>query len=197
MDEAREAVVESIKEHATVTVIGETGSGKTTRIPEFLLDAFPGKKIAITQPRRVAARSVAKYVAERRGVPIGGEVGYQVRFEKEATEGTCANFMTDGILLRKLQVDPLIQEYDVAMVDEAHERNLNVDFVIGLLKQAQQQRSEKGLSELKIVVTSATLEKEKFAAYFAGFPVTEVPGSSELRNSVCHASEGWHPIQIN
>ncbi len=176
MDEYRGEVVECIRSHEDAVIIGETGSGKTTRIPDFLLDAFPEAKIAITQPRRVAARSVSNFVAKRRGGEIGDEVGYQVRFEDKTTEGTRANFMTDGILLRKLQYDPLLREYDIIMVDEAHERSLNIDFVLGLLKRAQAGRKQKGLNELKVIVTSATIEKEKFANFFGDAPTVEVPG---------------------
>lgn len=176
MDEHRAEVVECVRKSQNAVIIGETGSGKTTRIPDFLLDSFPQAKIAITQPRRVAARSVARYVASRRGKQVGGEVGYQVRFEDETTAGTRANFMTDGILLRKLQFDPLLKEYDVVMVDEAHERSLNIDFVLGLLKRVQAERKKQGMKELKVVVTSATIEKEKFANYFGGAPIVEVPG---------------------
>ncbi|MBI5222348.1 MAG: DEAD/DEAH box helicase [Candidatus Magasanikbacteria bacterium] len=176
MDECRAEVVECVRNNQNAVIIGETGSGKTTRIPDFLLDEFPDAKVAITQPRRVAARSVARYVAGRRGGRVGEEIGYQVRFEDKTTEGTRANFMTDGILLRKLQFDPLLQEYDIVMVDEAHERNLNIDFVLGLLKRVQAERKKKGMQELKVIATSATIEKEKFANYFGGSPVVEVPG---------------------
>lgn len=176
MDEYKQEVIESIKKNASAVIIGETGSGKTTRIPVYLLEAFPGAKIAITQPRRVAARSVARYVAEQRGEQIGGEVGYQVRFEDQTTKGTRANFMTDGILLRKLQFDPLLKEFDIVMVDEAHERSLNIDFILGLLKRTQAERIKNGLPELKVVATSATIEKEKFANFFGHAPIVEVPG---------------------
>ncbi|PJA89710.1 MAG: hypothetical protein CO137_02765 [Candidatus Magasanikbacteria bacterium CG_4_9_14_3_um_filter_32_9] len=176
MDEHRAEVVECIQNNQNAVIIGETGSGKTTRIPDFLLESFPKAKIAITQPRRVAARSVARYVASHRGEQVGGEVGYQVRFEDRTTEGTRANFMTDGILLRKLQFDPLLEEYDVVMVDEAHERSLNIDFVLGLLKRVQAERKKQGMKELKVIATSATIEKEKFANYFGESPVVEVPG---------------------
>ncbi|MBU1131869.1 ATP-dependent RNA helicase [Patescibacteria group bacterium] len=176
MDEYRSEVVECVRDNANAVIIGETGSGKTTRIPDFLLDMFPDAKIAITQPRRVAARSVARYVASRRGEQVGAEVGYQVRFEDKTTEGTRANFMTDGILLRKLQFDPLLEEYDIVMVDEAHERSLNIDFVLGLLKRVQAERKKRGMQELKVIATSATIEKEKFAEYFGGSPTVEVPG---------------------
>jgi len=136
----------------------------------------PKSKVAITQPRRVAARSVARYVAEKVNCQIGEEIGYQVRFEDRTTEGTRINFMTDGIMLRKIQEDPLLKEYSAVMIDEAHERSLNIDFTLGLLKRLQKKRSESGLEPLKIIVTSATLEKEKFAKYFEGSPLIEVPG---------------------
>ncbi len=176
MDERREDIERLLHEHDNGVIIGETGSGKTTRIPEFLLDAHPQAKIAITQPRRVAARSVSRYVAARRGEEVGGEVGYQVRFEDQTTKGTRANFMTDGILLRKLSFDPLLTEYDIVMVDEAHERSLNIDFVLGLLKRVQAEREKRGMPQLKVIATSATIEKEKFANYFGSSPVIEVPG---------------------
>jgi len=134
------------------------------------------EKILITQPRRIAAISVAKYVAERIGCEIGEEVGYQIRFEDRTTEGTKINFVTDGILLRKIQVDPLLSEYSIIMIDEAHERSINIDLCLGLLKQIQKLRREQGLPELKIIVSSATLEKEKFQNFFENTPVLEVEG---------------------
>jgi len=176
MDERRQEVVECVRNNNNAVIIGETGSGKSTRIPVFLLDALPKAKIAITQPRRVAARSVARYVAEQRGGRIGDEIGYQVRFEDKTTEGTRANFMTEGILLRKMQSDPLLEEYDVVMVDEAHERSLNIDFVLGLLKRIQRERVKVGKKQLKVLATSATIEKEKFSNYFEKSPVVEVAG---------------------
>lgn len=168
---------EAVKENQTAVIVGETGSGKTTQIPRLLREVMPADaKIAITQPRRVAARSVARYVAEQVGCRIGDEVGFQVRFEDHTTEGTRINFMTDGILLRKIQDDPLLQNYAAVMVDEAHERSLNIDFTLGLLKRLQKKRAETGIAPLKIIVTSATLEKEKFARYFGNSPTVEVPG---------------------
>jgi RNA helicase HrpA len=170
-------IKETVASNQTAIIVGETGSGKTTQIPLLLRETMsPEDRIAITQPRRVAARSVARYVAENVGCRIGEEVGYQVRFEDHTTEGTRINFMTDGILLRKIQEDPLLQDYSAVMVDEAHERSLNIDFTLGLLKRLQRKRAEAGLPPLKIVVASATLEKEKFARYFGDSPMVEVPG---------------------
>jgi len=170
-------IKETVAHNQISIVVGETGSGKTTQIPLILRDIMSREdKILVTQPRRVAARSVAKYVAQKIDCRIGEEVGYQVRFDDHTTEGTRINFITDGILLRKIQEDPLLREYSVVMVDEAHERSLNIDFALGLLQNTQQKRIEAGLAPIKIIVTSATLEKEKFARYFGGSPVVEVPG---------------------
>ena len=176
MDKRQQEIIECLTKNDNAIIVGETGSGKTTRIPDFLMTAFPNTKIAITQPRRVAARSVARYVAERRGSDVGNEVGYQVRFDDKTTEGTQVNFMTDGVLLRKLQNDPLLMEFKIVMVDEAHERSLNIDFTLGLLKKAQAERVARGLDPLKVVVTSATIEKEKFSEYFQGSPMIDVEG---------------------
>jgi len=168
---------EMIFMNPTTIIVGETGSGKTTQIPLIVWELLGSQeKVAITQPRRLATRSVSSYVAKKLGCQIGEEVGYQIRFEDRTTEGTRINFMTDGILLRKIQEDPLLREYSAVMVDEAHERSLNIDFVLGLLKRLQRKRREAGLPPLKIIVTSATLEKEKFAQYFGDAPILEIPG---------------------
>ncbi len=170
-------IKETISSNETAIIVGPTGSGKTTQIPLLLLETLsPDDKIAILQPRVFATKSVARYVAENVGCRIGEDVGYQVRFEDHTTEGTRINFMTDGIMLRKIQEDPLLLNYSAVMVDEAHERSLNIDFALGLLKRAQKKRKEAGLAPLIIIVTSATLEKEKFATYFDGSPIVEVPG---------------------
>lgn len=169
-------IIEMIKDGDTGVVIGETGSGKSTQMPLFLLRSLPeDSKIAVTQPRRVAARSVAKFVASEYGCKVGEEVGYSVRFDDVTTEGTRLTFMTDGLILRKLQNDPMLEEYDVVVVDEAHERSLNIDLTLGLLKQTQKKRAEAG-KPLKLIVTSATLEKEKIIDYLSGAKSIEVPG---------------------
>lgn len=172
-------IKEMINNNSEVVIISETGSGKTTKLPIFLREIVgPEGKIAVTQPRQVAARSVCKYVAREEGCGVGEEIGYQVRFDDHTSEGTSVNFMTDGILLRKIQSDPLLEEYDAVMVDEAHERNKNIDFVLGLLKRIQKKRREIGIEPLKIVVSSATLEKEKFTKYFGESSAMEIPGRS-------------------
>ena len=174
--EHRDAIVEQIKNNPSSIIVGETGSGKTTEIPKFLMEEFPDKNIVVTEPRKIAARSISEYVARQKGIKLGKEIGYKVRFEDVSGEGTRLNFVTDGLLLQECKSDPLLLKYDIVMVDEAHERSLNIDFTLGLLKNAQKQRRERGEKELKIVVTSATLEKEKFARYFDEAPVMEVPG---------------------
>jgi len=173
----KDEIIEAIKNNNEIIIIGETGSGKTTQIPQILAEiASTGDKVAITEPRRMAARSVARYVAKEMDTKLGDKVGYQVRFDDQRRSDTQSTFMTDGILLRKLQHDPLLQEYDVVMVDEAHERNINIDFVLGLLKEAQRLRAQRGLKPLKIIVASATLDKEKFEKFFCKPAVVEVPG---------------------
>ncbi|MFA5020936.1 MAG: ATP-dependent RNA helicase [Patescibacteria group bacterium] len=176
MDNYRQEIIETIDQNDSSVIIGETGSGKTTRVPVFLMEQYPDKKIAVTQPRRLAARSVAKYVAEEGNYRLGEEVGFQIRFDNETNPQTRLNFQTDGILLKKLQNDRLLREYDIVMVDEAHERSINIDIVLGLLKAAQRGRATAGLPPLKVIVASATIEKEKFAEFFDQSPVIEVPG---------------------
>jgi HrpA-like RNA helicase len=172
-----EIIKETVASNQTVIIVGETGSGKTTQIPLILREVIsPKDKIVVTQPRRVAAISVARYVAEKVGCKIGEEVGYRIRFEDRTTEGTLINFMTDGILLRIIQEDPLLRDYSVVMIDEAHERSINIDFILGLLKLVQRRRAEAGLPPLKIIISSATLEKEKLAKYFVNAPIVEIPG---------------------
>lgn len=170
-------IKEAITKNDVVIVAGETGSGKTTELPSILQDVLNNDaKIAITQPRKLAASSVAAYVADKNRVILGEEVGYQVRFDDHTNEGTKINFMTDGILVRMMHGDPLLKSFDAVVVDEAHERSLGIDFTLGLLKRAQNIRKETGFKPLKIIVSSATLEKDKFSKYFDQAPVIEVPG---------------------
>ena len=177
MDKRREEVIDFFKNSESCVLVAHTGAGKTTRGPEYLLEALGhNAKIAVTVPRRGIATSVATYVAERTGHTLGKEVGYQIRHDAQVKKETALNFMTDGIMLRKIMEYPLLEHYDAVMVDEAHERSLNIDITMGLLRQAQQKRKEAGLTPLKIVISSATIEKEKFAKYFETEAVMEVEG---------------------
>eukprot|EP00004_Rigifila_ramosa_P019964 TRINITY_DN5154_c0_g1_i1.p1 TRINITY_DN5154_c0_g1~~TRINITY_DN5154_c0_g1_i1.p1 ORF type:complete len:709 (-),score=178.13 TRINITY_DN5154_c0_g1_i1:47-2173(-) len=158
----------------TIVLVGETGSGKTTQTPQFLVEAgyTAGKKIvACTQPRRVAAMSVAKRVADEMDVTLGEEVGYNIRFEDCCGPRTFLKYLTDGMLLREAMTDPLLERYSVIILDEAHERTLATDILFGLLKEVMKQRRD-----LKLVVMSATLDAEKFCQYFENAPLMKVPG---------------------
>ena len=173
----RDQILESVRNNQTTVLVGETGSGKTTVTPRFLMDAFPGKKIVVTSPRVMPARSVSTYVAAQMGEVVGrGKIGLITREAKDFNGKTQCTFMTDGILLNMLRTDPTLSSLDIVMVDEAHERGINVDFSLGLLKRAQKLRKENGLSELKIMVASATIEEEKFVDYFESAPLVKVPG---------------------
>ncbi|WP_297830642.1 ATP-dependent RNA helicase HrpA [Thermomonas sp.] len=168
-----EAIVELIRRHQVVVIAGETGSGKTTQLPKMCLAAGRGAAgmIGCTQPRRLAARAVAKRVAEELQVPLGGAVGYQVRFNDAVSEATAVKFMTDGILLAEIQTDRRLSRYDTLIIDEAHERSLNIDFLLGYLKQLLPRRPD-----LKLIVTSATIDTARFAEHFGGAPVVGVEG---------------------
>lgn len=166
-------IVELIRAHPVVVIAGETGSGKTTQLPKLCLAAGRGASgmIGCTQPRRIAARAVARRVAEELQTPLGGAVGYQVRFTENVGEQTAVKFMTDGILLAEIQSDRWLSRYDTILIDEAHERSLNIDFLLGYLKQLLQRRRD-----LKVIVTSATIDTERFAAHFGNAPVVNVEG---------------------
>ena len=168
-----ERIVALIRAHPVVVVAGETGSGKTTQLPKLCLAAGRGAAgmIGCTQPRRIAARAVARRVAEELQVPLGGAVGYQVRFNENVGEQTAIKFMTDGILLAEIAGDRWLSRYDTIIVDEAHERSLNIDFLLGYLKQLLARRSD-----LKVIVTSATIDTARFAAQFGDAPVVDVEG---------------------
>ena len=174
---AREAqtLVDLIRRHPVVVVAGETGSGKTTQLPKLCLAAGRGRAglVGCTQPRRIAARAVARRVAEELQVPMGGAVGYQVRFTDNVGDGTYIKFMTDGILLAEIQSDRWLSKYDTIIVDEAHERSLNIDFLLGYLKNLVAKRPD-----LKLVITSATIDTSRFAKHFGDAPVVNVEGRS-------------------
>jgi ATP-dependent helicase HrpA len=169
----REEIVAAIRRHQVVVLAGETGSGKTTQLPKMCLEAVPDAPgmIGCTQPRRVAAMSVSKRVAEELGVQWGREVGCKMRFSDDTSRETRIKFMTDGILLAEIQGDPWLRAYSVVILDEAHERSLNIDFLLGHLVGLLQRRRD-----LKLLVTSATIDTAAFAAAFGGAPVIEVSG---------------------
>ncbi|PKM08732.1 MAG: ATP-dependent RNA helicase HrpA [Gammaproteobacteria bacterium HGW-Gammaproteobacteria-4] len=168
-----ERIVDCIRRHPVVVIAGETGSGKTTQLPQLCLAAGRGAAgiIGCTQPRRIAARSVANRVASELGVNLGSAVGYQVRFTERTAENTCIKFMTDGILLAEIQSDRMLSNYDTIILDEAHERSLNIDFLLGYLKTLLVRRRD-----LKLVVTSATIDTERFSRFFDDAPVIAVEG---------------------
>ncbi|MBS0557940.1 MAG: ATP-dependent RNA helicase HrpA [Proteobacteria bacterium] len=180
-------IVRLIREHQVLVLAGETGSGKSTQLPKLCLAAGRGVAglIGCTQPRRVAARSVARRVAAELGTELGSLVGYQVRFAEKASERTLVKFMTDGILLAETQSDPWLNAYDTIILDEAHERSLNIDFLLGYLKRLLARRRD-----LKLIVTSATIDTSLFARHFDTAPVIEVEGRGypvEVR---------WRPIEM-
>jgi pre-mRNA-splicing factor ATP-dependent RNA helicase DHX15/PRP43 len=185
----KDKLMEVMKDHQIVVVEGETGSGKTTQIPQFLLEAGlvePGVTcVACTQPRRVAATSIATRVADEMDVTLGEEVGYSIRFEDMSHRTkTVLKFVTDGMLLREAMSDPLLKRYSVIVLDEAHERTLATDMLMGLLMEVLPERTKGSqYGELKIVVMSATLDADKFQSYFHNAPLLKVPGRA-------------HPVEV-
>lgn len=169
----RKELLEAMEEHQILIVVGETGSGKTTQLPQYIHEAGYTKrgKVGCTQPRRVAAMSVAARVAEEMGVKLGSEVGYAIRFEDNSSEKTVLKYMTDGMLLREFLVDPSLDGYSCIMIDEAHERTLHTDILFGLIKDISRFRSD-----LKILISSATLNATKFAEFFDDAPIFSIPG---------------------
>jgi ATP-dependent helicase HrpA len=176
VSERRDDVVAALRDHQVVIVAGETGSGKTTQVPKMLLEALttPGARqprIGHTQPRRIAARAVAERLAEEMQTPLGEGVGYRVRFTDRTRDDTAITVMTDGVLLASIRGDRLLTKYDAIIIDEAHERSLNIDFLLGYLAWLLPQRPD-----LRIVITSATLDTGRFSEHFGGAPVIEVTG---------------------
>ncbi|NBU23135.1 MAG: ATP-dependent RNA helicase HrpA [Actinobacteria bacterium] len=166
----RQDILDAITNNQVVVIAGATGSGKTTQLPKMCLE-LGRKRIAHTQPRRIAARSVAERIAEELGVNLGDLVGYQVRFTDKASDKTQVKVMTDGILLNAIQQDPLLRRYDTVIIDEAHERSLNIDFLLGYLKKLLPKRPD-----LKLIITSATIDPESFSKHFFDAPIIEVSG---------------------
>ena len=169
----RAEIAAAVRDHPVVIVAGETGSGKTTQLPKICLELGRGARglIGHTQPRRIAARTVANRIAEELQTPLGGVVGYQVRFTDQSSERTLVKLMTDGVLLSEIARDPLLARYDTLIVDEAHERSLNIDFLLGYLHRILPQRPD-----LRVIITSATIDVARFSAHFGEAPVIEVSG---------------------
>ncbi len=169
----KDEIVAAIRDHQVVVIAGETGSGKTTQIPKMCLEAGLGieAKIGCTQPRRVAALSISQRIAEELNVAWGREVGCKIRFDDRSNNETYIKLMTDGILLAETQGDPLLSEYNALIIDEAHERSLNIDFLLGYLKGLLAKRTD-----LKLIITSATIDTQAFARHFGDAPIIEVSG---------------------
>ena len=191
----REEIAAAIGEHQVVIVAGETGSGKTTQLPKICLELGRGVTgmIGHTQPRRIAARSVAERIASELGTPIGrdGVVGYQVRFTEEVGENTLVKLMTDGILLAEIQSDPQLRRYDTIIVDEAHERSLNIDFILGYLARLLPQRPD-----LKVIITSATIDSERFAEHFGRELTGDRGQPSTVPAPVIEVSGRTYPVEV-
>jgi ATP-dependent helicase HrpA len=170
VSQRRDDIAAAIRDNQVVIIAGETGSGKTTQLPKILLEL--GKtSVGHTQPRRIAARTIAERISEELGTPLGGLVGYQVRFTDTVGKDTRIKLMTDGILLNEIHRDRLLRKYDAIIIDEAHERSLTIDFLLGYLKQLMPRRPD-----LKIIVTSATIDPQSFSKHFGGAPIVEVSG---------------------
>ncbi len=199
--QARQEIIEALKSHQVVIVCGETGSGKTTQLAKFCLEMGLGARglIGHTQPRRLAAHSVAERIAEELQRPLGDFVGYKMRFNDKTDEKTVLKLMTDGILLTELTHDRFLNQYEVIIIDEAHERSLNIDFLLGILKNILPRRPD-----LKLIITSATIDPERFSNYFGGLekaPIIEVSGRTfpvEIRYRDLHLGEEDEndPIEI-
>ena len=169
----RDDILEAIQHHQVVIIAGETGSGKTTQLPKICLEAGLGVRgmIAHTQPRRLAARSVATRIAEELDTPLGDKVGFKIRFSDQVSENSYIKLMTDGMLLAEMQQDRFLDAYDTIIIDEAHERSLNIDFLLGYLKQLLPKRPD-----LTVIITSATIDPERFSNHFSNAPIIEVSG---------------------
>jgi HrpA-like RNA helicase len=169
--EQKQRILDALESNQVIIVQSPTGSGKTTQLPVILHEAGYSTRgvIAVTQPRRIAAVSVSGFIARQLQTPLPGLVGYKMRFEDKTNAATKIKIMTDGILLQEMKLDPWLSKYSVVMVDEAHERSLNIDFVLGLLKRVLSERSN-----FKVIVSSATMNAEAFSYYFDGAPIVTI-----------------------
>ncbi|HXS79990.1 MAG TPA: DEAD/DEAH box helicase, partial [Gammaproteobacteria bacterium] len=172
---ARDELLAAIAAHRVIVVCGDTGSGKTTQLPKLCLEAGRGIEgmIGHTQPRRIAAQAVASRLAAELDVRVGEAVGLEIRFTDQTSPTALVKVMTDGILLNDIRGDRLLRAYDTLIIDEAHERSLNIDFVLGYLKRIERERPD-----LKVIITSATIDPERFARHFGGVPIVRISGRS-------------------
>ncbi|PLR30295.1 ATP-dependent RNA helicase HrpA [Chimaeribacter coloradensis] len=173
VSQKKQAILEAVRDHQVVIVAGETGSGKTTQLPKICMELGRGIKgqIGHTQPRRLAARTVANRIADELETTLGGAIGYKVRFNDQVSDTTQVKLMTDGILLAEIQQDRMLMQYDTLIIDEAHERSLNIDFILGYLRQLLPKRPD-----LKVIITSATIDPQRFSRHFNNAPIIEVSG---------------------
>lgn len=184
----RQEIADALRQHQVIIVSGETGSGKTTQLPKICLEIGRGENglIGHTQPRRIAASSTAKRIAQELGTPLGEHVGYKVRFTDTLQKGAWIKLMTDGILLAETQTDPLLKQYDTIIIDEAHERSLNIDFILGYLKQILPKRPD-----LKVIITSATIDADRFAKHF-----TQQVNGKAIVPPIIEVSGRLYPVEI-
>ncbi|MFH9420514.1 ATP-dependent RNA helicase HrpA [Streptomyces sp. NPDC017529] len=195
VSQKKDEILEAIRDHQVVIVAGETGSGKTTQIPKICLELGRGVRglIGHTQPRRIAARTVAERVAEELRTPLGEAVGWKVRFTDQVGSDTLVKLMTDGILLAEIQTDRELRQYDTIIIDEAHERSLNIDFILGYLAQLLPRRPD-----LKVVITSATIDPERFARHFGSFASVPAEGDGDETPSapIVEVSGRTYPVEV-
>ncbi|MEV4498477.1 ATP-dependent RNA helicase HrpA, partial [Micromonospora arborensis] len=191
VSERKDDIAAAIRDHQVVIVAGETGSGKTTQLPKICLELGRGVHglIGHTQPRRLAARTVADRIADELGTELGDVVGYKVRFTDQVSERSLVKLMTDGILLAELQTDRMLRQYDTLIIDEAHERSLNIDFILGYLRELLPRRPD-----LKVIITSATIETDRFARHFAGPPTADEPEG--VPAPVVEVSGRTYPVEV-
>ena len=177
---ARDEILEALAKHRVIVVCGDTGSGKTTQLPKICLEAGRGitGMIGHTQPRRIAAQAVAARLAEELEVKLGDAVGLEVRFTDQTGPNALIKVMTDGILLNEIRGDRRLTKYDTLIIDEAHERSLNIDFILGYLKRLERERPD-----LKLIITSATIDPERFARHFGDAPIVLVEGRTSRSRS--------------
>ncbi|MQS04696.1 DEAD/DEAH box helicase, partial [Streptomyces alkaliterrae] len=188
VSQKKDDILAAIRDHQVVVVAGETGSGKTTQIPKICLELGRGVRgrIGHTQPRRIAARTVAERVAEELRTPLGEAVGWKVRFTDQVKDTTLVKLMTDGILLAEIQTDRDLLQYDTIIIDEAHERSLNIDFLLGYLAQLLPKRPD-----LKVVITSATIDPERFSRHFGAYAtVPASPGTASTPTASTPTASG-------